>query len=135
MPKRGQPAVAKHPWRRNLTTGKLPSRWRAPAPTPRLCLNCGQDEPSHTVGHVGELYPPCPVRPRRKLPEKKPHPSHRMTRWTTDVRAPAGTPRFYSVRKCRKCEGEEMKHNAGHFIEELCKPCPFGSRLPAKVVK
>jgi hypothetical protein len=42
----------------------------------------------------------------------------------TDVRAPAGTPRFYSVRQCRDCEGEEIEHAAGQFTDDdLVKPC------------
>ena len=54
---------------------------------------------------------------------KKPHSSHKMSKWYCDVRAPAGTPRFYSVRECKKCGEEEIKHPAGHFVNELIKPC------------
>lgn len=46
-----------------------------------------------------------------------------MTGWTTEIRAPAGTPRFYGVRKCKLCGEEEMKHPAGHFMEGLEQPC------------
>lgn len=52
------------------------------------------------------------------------HQSHNMTEWRTEIRAPAGTPRFYSVRDCKACGGEESKHLAGHFIDEwLHDPC------------
>lgn len=55
--------------------------------------------------------------------EKVPHESHKMTRWRTDIRSPLGTPRFYRVRRCKVCHEEETRHPAGHFIEELEKPC------------
>lgn len=52
-----------------------------------------------------------------------PHPSHEMTEWRTEIRAPAGTPRFYGVRECTACGGEEMQHPAGHFLNRLSFPC------------
>jgi hypothetical protein len=56
------------------------------------------------------------------------HTSHRMGKAFSDVRAPAGTPRFYSVRRCRDCQGEEIEHAAGQFTDDdLVKPC-----VPAK---
>lgn len=52
------------------------------------------------------------------------HTSHKMTEWRAEIRAPAGTARFYGVRNCAKCGGEEMKHPAGHFIDKwLYDPC------------
>jgi hypothetical protein len=46
-----------------------------------------------------------------------------MTKWETDIRAPAGTPRFYGVRRCRRCGEEEAKHPAGHFLGNLERKC------------
>lgn len=52
------------------------------------------------------------------------HNTHIMTEWHTEIRSPAGTPRFYGVRECKKCKAEESKHPAGHFIdEELYTAC------------
>jgi len=52
------------------------------------------------------------------------HPSHRMGRPFTDVRAPAGTARFYGVRQCKACGAEEIEHAAGQFTDDaLVKPC------------
>jgi hypothetical protein len=52
------------------------------------------------------------------------HKSHRMGKSFTDVRAPAGTPRFYGVRQCKGCGGEEIEHAAGQFTDyDLVKPC------------
>ena len=52
------------------------------------------------------------------------HPSHNMTEWYTEVKAPAGTPRFYRVRHCEDCEGEQYYHAAGRFIDpELTHRC------------
>lgn len=59
------------------------------------------------------------------------HKSHRMGKSFSDVRAPAGTPRFYSVRQCRGCKSEEIAHAAGQFTDDdLVKRCP-GSRSEA----
>lgn len=52
------------------------------------------------------------------------HESHRMGKVFSDVRAPAGTPRFYSVKQCRGCQGEEIAHAAGQFTDDdLVAPC------------
>lgn len=52
------------------------------------------------------------------------HASHRMGAWFSDVRAPAGTPRFYDVRQCSGCGAEEIMHTAGQFTDDdLVKPC------------
>ena len=52
------------------------------------------------------------------------HPSHRMGKIFTDVCAPAGTPRFYGVRRCKGCNGEEIAHAAGQFTaDDLVAPC------------
>jgi len=51
----------------------------------------------------------------------------------TDVRAPAGTPRFYSVKRCRDCKGEEIAHAAGQFTgDDLVKPCQVGKKQHVK---
>lgn len=52
------------------------------------------------------------------------HASHRMGKAFSEVRAPAGTERFYSVRCCQDCKGEEFEHAAGQFADDaLTKPC------------
>jgi hypothetical protein len=57
------------------------------------------------------------------------HKSHRMSKSYVDVRSPAGTPRFYSVRQCKGCKGEEILHAAGQFTDDdLVKTC----LVPAK---
>lgn len=49
---------------------------------------------------------------------------HMMGKFYTDVRAPAGTPRFYGVRECKGCGAEEIEHAAGQFTDDdLGKPC------------
>ena len=56
--------------------------------------------------------------------KRKIHSSHRMGKSFTDIRAPAGTPRFYGIRRCRDCEGEEIEHAAGQFTDDdLVRPC------------
>ena len=56
--------------------------------------------------------------------EREIHSSHQMSEWHTEIRSPAGTPRFYGVRECTKCGGEESKHPVGHFFEDgLLVPC------------
>ena len=56
------------------------------------------------------------------------HASHRMGDPFTDVRAPAGTQRFYGVRQCEGCGAEEIEHAAGQFTDDdLVKPCPARS--------
>lgn len=49
--------------------------------------------------------------------------SHRMSKWRSEVIAPCGTPRFYSVRHCSRCKREEWEHAAGHFFHGLEFPC------------
>lgn len=52
------------------------------------------------------------------------HKTHRMGKAYSDVRAPAGTPRFYSVRQCKDCGGEEIMHAAGQFTDDdLVQAC------------
>ena len=51
------------------------------------------------------------------------HPSHSMSNWRSEILAPAGTPRFYSVRHCKHCTKEEWEHAAGHFFHGLSLPC------------
>lgn len=48
----------------------------------------------------------------------QPHSSHKMGEWYSDIRAPAGTPRFYSVRKCIVCGAEQISHPAGRFADD-----------------
>ena len=63
------------------------------------------------------------------------HKSHRMGKSFSDVRAPAGTQRFYSVRQCKGCNGEEIQHAAGQFTDDdLVKACraPAKKKKPAK---
>ncbi len=52
-----------------------------------------------------------------------PHPSHKMTKFYSEIIAPCGTPRFYAVRKCKVCLKEEWRHAAGHFFHGLTFPC------------
>ena len=61
------------------------------------------------------------------------HASHCMGKVFTDVRAPAGTPRFYGVRQCKGCGGEEIEHAAGQFTDDdLVKPCQAGKKQHVK---
>ena len=58
------------------------------------------------------------------MPPRDIHISHKLTKWRTEIRSPAGTPRFYGVRNCSACGGEESSHPAGHFVDEwLYDPC------------
>lgn len=58
--------------------------------------------------------------------KEQPHVSHAMGEEFTDIRAPAGTPRFYGVRRCENCGAEQIQHPAGHFIDdELQVLCLF----------
>ena len=60
------------------------------------------------------------------------HKSHRMGKSFSDVRAPAGTPRFYSVKQCRDCQGEEIEHAAGQFTDDdLVAPCRVEKKTKA----
>ena len=62
------------------------------------------------------------------------HVSHLMGKFYTDVRAPAGTPRFYGVRECKGCGAEEIEHAAGQFTDDdLGKPCRVSK--PTKMTK
>ena len=61
------------------------------------------------------------------------HVSHRMGKFFTDVRAPAGTSRFYGVRQCKGCGAEEIGHAAGQFTDDdLGKLCRVPKKTPAK---
>ena len=52
------------------------------------------------------------------------HPTHKLGKEYSTILAPAGTPRFYGVRECKKCGGSIAEHSAGLFIDdELKKPC------------
>lgn len=66
------------------------------------------------------------------------HVSHHMGKFYTDVRAPAGTSRFYGVRECKGCGAEEIEHAAGQFTDDdLGKPCrvPKAQAPRAKAAK
>lgn len=55
----------------------------------------------------------------------KPHPTHPMGEWFSDVRCPGSTERFYDVRACTACGEEELRGNA-HILGEgnaLTRPC------------
>lgn len=42
----------------------------------------------------------------------------------TQPRCPCSTPRFYSVRECKRCDAEFGEHAAGSYIDdELKEPC------------
>lgn len=62
---------------------------------------------------------------QRKI--RKPHPSHKMSEWRSEIRCPGATERFYSVRDCSECGMEEMRHAAGHFMEKLQMQCQGGA--------
>ena len=52
------------------------------------------------------------------------HKSHKMTKWSSTILAPCGTPRFYNIRECKKCGGAQYYAAAGRFIDqELKKEC------------
>ena len=60
------------------------------------------------------------------------HTSHRMGKPFTDVRSPAGTPRFYGVRQCKDCKAEEIHHAAGQFTDDdLGRPCKMKKKPEA----
>ncbi len=54
-----------------------------------------------------------PIHIRAKI-----HESHDMSQEYAEIRAPAGTPRFYGVRKCRRCKAEVIEHPAGFFMDD-----------------
>lgn len=56
------------------------------------------------------------------------HPSHKMGRKRTEILAPCGTPRFYTVRECSKCGRREEAAAAGHFFNGLEYPCTEAGR-------
>ena len=73
---------------------------------------------------------PCPYcHGAKKRFEIIPDPSHRMQRkWHSEILAPAGTARFYSVRSCVACGEREEKAAAGHFFNGLLTPCALEAR-------
>ena len=61
------------------------------------------------------------------------HPSHRMRKAGARILAPCGTARFYGIRKCTKCEGEQAEHPAGRFMDDKLKqPCTGRKKVMAK---
>lgn len=55
----------------------------------------------------------------------KPHPTHPMGKWFSDIRCPGSTERYYEVRVCTACGEEELRGNA-HILGEgnaLTRPC------------
>lgn len=77
----------------------------------------GSDPPQPVV--VSSTAAECIIRSRRGHQEwlDSVHDSHDMTDWHGEIRAPAGTDRFYSVKECKNCEYEMMEHPAGRFID------------------
>ena len=65
----------------------------------------------------------------KKITNKAVHPSHCMTVKRSEILAPNGTPRFYSIRNCENCQLEEWEHPAGHFFNGLEFPCKKKGRL------
>lgn len=52
------------------------------------------------------------------------HASHEMGKPRSEILAPAGTPRFYTVVSCKKCEAGYAEHAAGFFFDkELTRKC------------
>ncbi len=90
----------------------------------------------YILNHEGNRHP-CPYcsvlgsNQRGTGNRKKyvPHPSHRMTKWRTEILSPnGGEPRFYGVRECLSCGEEEWEHAAGHFLHSLGQPCDVKRR-------
>jgi hypothetical protein len=70
---------------------------------------------------------------KKPWPWKPVHPSHEMTPARSEIRAPAGTPRFYGVRNCRRCGAEQAEHPAGRFMDaELRVRCEVRSTTPGR---
>ena len=82
----------------------------------------GTDEPVILTDQIAES-----VIRRRKFHEvwkSNVHPTHEMGEWHTDIRSPAGTPRFYGCQECKKCGAEHIYHSAGRFKDsELLYEC------------
>lgn len=80
---------------------------------------------------TGEGRPvPCSYcKGAKQREQKRPHPSHEMTDFKSEIRCPGSEPRFYSVRECKACGQEEMRHAAGHFMERLGYPCPANAEI------
>ena len=45
------------------------------------------------------------------------HSSHDMTKWRSEIMAPAGTERYYTYRQCKDCEYEQYYSAAGKFVD------------------
>ena len=77
----------------------------------------GSDPPEPVV--ISTVSAECVIRARRSHQEwlDSVHESHDMNDWYSDIRAPSGTERFYSVRQCKNCEGEQAEHPAGQFMD------------------
>ncbi len=100
--------------------GKEVGMYRVEVP----CGACGRTGKILTGEGNPVECPYCRGDGKRKV--KVPHPSHDMTEWRTEARAPAGTLRWYGVRECKACGEEEMDHPAGHFLGCLGYPCKGG---------
>ena len=84
----------------------------------------GSDPPRPVV--LKDITAGALIRSRRRHQEwiNSVHDSHIMTDWYSEIKAPAGTERFYKVRKCKNCEYEQYEHPAGQFIDhQLTKEC------------
>ena len=87
------------------------------------CTSCIKT-PGVLIGYEGQRLPCCYCKGTKKRAITVPHSSHRMQRkWHTEILAPAGTERFYSVRSCIACGEREEKAAAGHFFNGLLQPC------------
>jgi hypothetical protein len=84
----------------------------------------GSDPPRPV--EISDISAKAVIRSRRYRQEwlDSVHESHVMSKWRTEVRAPAGTPRFYKVRECENCGYEMAEHPAGKFMHyQLKEPC------------
>jgi hypothetical protein len=81
----------------------------------------GSDPPEPVK--VSSVTAQCIIRARRSHQEwlDSVHESHDMTDWNSQIRAPSGTERFYSVRECVNCGYEQAEHPAGQFMDYQLK--------------
>ena len=92
-----------------------------------VCKNCGVERLHNTKKRFymrdGRLVNEDKCDQRLVVPSEV-HPSHDMGEPECQIRAPCGTPRFYTVRACKKCEFECGQHAAGKYTdEEMQEPC------------
>lgn len=85
------------------------------------CKSCKGSGSLKSYEHKPFPCPYCKGTGKRTI--KVVDPSHRMSKWGSEIITPCGTPRFYAVRHCTKCGEEEWEHAAGHFFHRLLEPC------------